>query len=264
MSTKKSERNIEGFLINRVPPSGYEDSRGIRTKHSSAYKVEVYGGITTGTIFKDSAMRGYGDDYFVGWELEFISSNLNTTALTVGERSTITSYTDKTGSFTVQGFSGTLVAGDEFIMTLPTGERIVKATTVSPFVAAAADIFTIDGGFVRIKEIIGRVTTAIQDQATTVFLAFDADSGAANLPITGTSASIRNFGIGTLTQFTGDFSDNLLVSATTGDIMEAHTVESRGAIMGEGDITVEFGATSTGAIAWTLVYESLGGRVTAS
>ena len=62
MSTKKAERSIEGFLINRVPPSGYVDSRGIRTKHSSAYKIDVYGGIGAGASTTAGAFvigRGY-------------------------------------------------------------------------------------------------------------------------------------------------------------------------------------------------------------
>jgi hypothetical protein len=317
MSTKKSERNIEGFLINRVPPSGYVDSRGIRTKHSpSAYKVEVYGGIgagasatagafvigraytiltvgstsftgigasantigvvfvatgvgsgsgtaTSGQLFRDGAMAGYGNGYFVGWTCQFVVNNLNTSNLKWGESKVVAGYIDKMGEFSfADNFNGAAVKGDEFILTPPTGDIIVKAKQVT-ITTTIADLFSIDDGFVRIKEIIGRVTVAVQAQATTVFMQFDADSGAANLAITATTGDLNALGIGTLIRYTGDFSDAFMISATTGDIIEG-TEMTANTIMGEGDITIDAGAVSSGEIEWTLIYESLGGRVTAS
>lgn len=262
MSTKKPDRWLESQLIGKVPPVGAVDSKGLRTKQHSAYKLEAYGSISTSTAFGDRAMRGYGDDYFNGWQMEFIGNNLNTSNLAVGELTNVTDYVDKTGVFTVAGFSGTILVGDEFILRLPEGERVVTATSSSAL--TSGDIFTIDGGEIKVIELRGIITTDIQAQATTTKLTYTSDRSGATTTDLCATADLDAKTDGTMLRVTGDFSEALVVGPDGDGLIEGDTVDMNGVIMEAGDITTAFGAASTGAIKWTIVYVSRGGRVTTS
>ena len=163
--------------------------------------------------------------------------------------------------------AGTYVVGD-ILALIPESDaygaqRLVTASTTT-IDTTARDIFSVNGGFVKIKELWGRVTTEIEDQATTVFMQFDPDqAGGATYAISGTGGDIVDMLVGTIIRYTGDFSANLAVGVDGGESSEG-TVVYTNSLFFDGDITIDFGATSTGAITWYLVYESLGGRVTAS
>jgi hypothetical protein len=123
------------------------------------------------------------------------------------------------------------------------------------------DVFSITGGLVKVKEIIGRVTTAIENQATVVSLDFDPDNGGANVDLTSNTGDIDNLEPGTLIRMTHDFSEDMIISGDEDDAIEGTDIQPTGTILGPGDVIVTFGAASTGAITWYMLYESLGGVV---
>lgn len=129
--------------------------------------------------------------------------------------------------------------------------QVERATATLPQ-TTTVDLFSIDGGRVRILEIIGEVTTVIQTQANNTKLTFDPDSGGADVDICAV-LDISADAVGALYGITGDFSDALAggIAALESDAL----MEKDGIILPEGDIKLNCAASSTGAIAWTIQYQ---------
>ena len=212
------------------------------------------------------ALRGYGDDYFNGW----YAIGANCTNIADAEPNIIEDYTSSTGIFTFGvDWSGSPAVTDVVRIIPPewmisSGGLWVKATSdASPL--TSGDIFSISG-LVKVYEIIGVVTTVIQTQATTVQLKLDADTGAGlDINLSAGSADLTAKPAGSLIRWTGDFSDDLQFSADSAQEAPGFDVSANGVIMYAGDITVTYGAASTGKIDWYARYEPIfGGTLVAS
>jgi hypothetical protein len=128
------------------------------------------------------------------------------------------------------------------------GRRVERDSAALPQ-SAAAPIFTITGT-VALLGIVGRVTTAIQNQTNNTKLVGN--------PTTGTDVdicavlNIANDEVGTLYGITGLFSD-ALVGANAG----AGVLQHRPVVLQDGTLDLSCSASNTGAVKWTLFYAPL-------
>lgn len=126
------------------------------------------------------------------------------------------------------------------------GIRVDRSTATLPQ-SAAGSIFTVSGGRVAITQIIGEVTTAIQNQANNTKLTAK--------PTTGTSVDIcavlstANDEIGTLYGITG-----LNTDAMIGINAGALPRQSRDVIVPIGTIDLDCSASNTGSVKWSIFY----------
>jgi hypothetical protein len=126
------------------------------------------------------------------------------------------------------------------------GLKVDRATATLPQTAASA-LFTVSGGRVAITQIIGQVTTAIQNQANNTKLIAN--------PTTGTDVdicavlSIANDEVGCLYGITGLNSDAMI-----GINAGALPAQTRDVIVNVGTIDLDCAANNTGSVKWTLFY----------
>lgn len=126
------------------------------------------------------------------------------------------------------------------------GIKVDRATSDLPQTTASA-IFNVNGGRVCITEIIGEVTTAIQNQANNTKLVAN--------PTVGTSAdmcavlSTANKEVGTLLGITGTVTDAMF-GANAGLVPE----QAKGIIVNTGTIDLDCAASNTGKVKWTVLY----------
>jgi len=124
------------------------------------------------------------------------------------------------------------------------GVTTERATAV--LTNATVALFTVAGGRIKVTQIIGEITTVMENIAIVVSLQSD--------PTTGTTRAIcanldiDTYAEGDLLGITGINTDAMLPPATGGAV-EAQTM---GVIVQEGTIDVICGAAPTGSIKWTL------------
>jgi hypothetical protein len=176
----------------------------------------------------------------------------------------IKTQTDKLGDATIglANIKALIDAVDDYVDTevaavkaktdfiLP-GTKVVTKTSTSPLTTGT--IFTWAGS-VQILSIIGRVTTVIQSQATTVKLGIQADA-LTTADICATK-DINAFLAGSLLSISGTYTDALV--ATTG--VPTNPVSQLPIVatcITSGIITVTYGAASSGAIVWEVLWMPL-------
>ena len=141
--------------------------------------------------------------------------------------------------------------------TVNVGLTVLRPTAALPASTTAA-IFNIVGGRVLVRQLLGRVTTVVQTQATTYKLQSNPTVAGSSVDLCAT-ADLSAAPVGQLLGVVGVFATALqqglaIVSQTTPFIVQAGTIDA---------VTV---ATSTGSIEWLIVYSplDLAARVTAA
>jgi hypothetical protein len=129
---------------------------------------------------------------------------------------------------------------------------VERRSTTLPQTGDAA-LFRIRGGKIRVLNIVGEVTVAIQNQANNTKLKFN-PAGAGSDTDLCTATSIANDQVGELYTISGDFSDALKTSSAFAAETDAN-MEAPGVILGPGDIELDCAASNSGQVKWTLVYE---------
>ena len=138
-----------------------------------------------------------------------------------------------------------IIQGDE-VRAIKEGIIVKKAAAALPQSAAAA-IFNITGGQVKILNVVGEVTTLIQTQLNNTKLVAN--------PTVGTSVDmcavldITADEVGCLYGITGLPSDALI--GTNAGLTQAM---NRGLILNTGSIDLSCSASNTGAVKWTITY----------
>lgn len=134
--------------------------------------------------------------------------------------------------------------------------QILERPTALPPQGAAAAIFRISGGKIRVLGIYGDVTTTIGAVANATKLQFVSTTPGsttdlcATLDITGKAAGSIFSVVGVLATAMKVTTNNLVVPADN--------IPQPGVVLGPGDIKVNCaGSSVTGAIKWTLVYENV-------
>jgi hypothetical protein len=138
------------------------------------------------------------------------------------------------------------------------GAKVDRATAALPQTTQSA-LFTVTGGRVLVTNIVGEVTTAIQNQANNTKLVAN--------PTTGTDVdlcAVLNIAadeVGCLYGITGLFSD-AMVGANAG----ATVVPRNPVVVPVGTIDLNCAASNTGSVKWSITYIPLddGAAVTAA
>ena len=127
-------------------------------------------------------------------------------------------------------------------------QRPSTASGNTPLATGPTNLFTISGGRVLLRALIGTVTTIIQAQATTIQLIAT--------PTTGTAVNLSNA--------TGDLNAkevgaSVVLGATLGSTAVVANAGANGlvqlnAILQIGTVNVTFGAASTGAVKWDMIW----------
>ena len=137
------------------------------------------------------------------------------------------------------------------------GEKVERAAATLPQ-GATGTLFNVVGGRVAVLQIVGEVTTAIQDQLNNTRLVATPTGGApSNLCA---NLNIADDAIGTMYGVTGTVGDALQ------DDLGVMPEQSVPFIVKEGAIGLVCSANNTGEVAWTLFYVPIddGAHVTAA
>lgn len=132
------------------------------------------------------------------------------------------------------------------------GFRTERATAALPQTAAAS-LFTISGGRVRITSIIGEVTTVIQTQADNTKLTFDPTDAGATQDLCAV-LDITADAVGTMYSITGTpataMQDGL-------NFLSSNKQLAQPLILKPGDIKLDCAASNTGSVKWTIFWQPL-------
>lgn len=125
------------------------------------------------------------------------------------------------------------------------GQFVARATAGLPDAESDA-IFNVSGGRVMITQIIGEVTTAIQNQANNLKLQFTPTGGSA-IDLCDV-VDIANDPIGTMYTMTGE--QGYALQKSTGLIRK----QKEQVIVNAGAISINCSADNTGSVKWTLYF----------
>ena len=131
------------------------------------------------------------------------------------------------------------------------GLRVDRATDTLPATADEA-LFNIVGGRVLVTNIIGEVTTAIQNQANATKLKHNPTGTGADVDLCAT-LDIAADALGTYYSITGVVA-TALKSTTLWAVLPADTIPAQGLALGPGDIELDCAATNTGSVKWSVWY----------
>lgn len=134
------------------------------------------------------------------------------------------------------------------IRTLSQGTRVFRAAATLP-ASTNQTLFTVTGRII-VTTLLGEVTTAIQAQANATIVRSLGTAGATTTPLH-LGWDVNGLTLGTLASIGGP---GVAVSATAG---AGAVIQANEFIVPAGTIQLNTAATSTGAIAWTLVYIAL-------
>jgi len=154
----------------------------------------------------------------------------------------------KTLMDTIAGYIDTEVAAikAKTDLILP-GTKVVTKTSTSTLTTGT--LFNVAGS-VQILSIIGRVTTVIQSQATTVKLGIQAD--ALTIEDICATLDINGFLVGSMLGISGSYTDAMI--GTTGKPSKPPTTPINFTCITSGIIKVTYGAASSGAIVWEVLW----------
>lgn len=119
-------------------------------------------------------------------------------------------------------------------------------------------LFRITGGKVRIKSIVGEVTTAIQNQANNTKLKFNPLGTGSDIDLCGV-LDIANDAVGTLYTIVGVLATAMKGTTNLWLSVPADNLPTEGLILGPGDIEIDCAASNTGAVKWTVEWEPIDG-----
>lgn len=148
------------------------------------------------------------------------------------------------------------------------GLLVQRATQTIPQTTSTS-IFTVSGGRVIVKALVGEVTTAIGAVAVNFNVTFTPTGGAAG-DLVAATACISD-AVGTLYSITGAPAD-LLASLKQGDVTIPNVtvafaeIERGGIVLDQGSMKFKTSASTTGAVRWDIIYVPLddGGTITAA
>jgi hypothetical protein len=145
---------------------------------------------------------------------------------------------------------GTLLDGGD--PTAGGGSYVTKSLSPSN---ATVDLFNVSG-LVRIRDIVGRVTTVMSGTATTVKLAFDATVTAAVTDLAAANTTTSD-PLGTLYSLVGDAAATAAAESAGIYLLTGAHIGANGIILPAGKIQMVGTAANTGVIEWTVVYQAI-------
>lgn len=191
------------------------------------------------------------DDVSVPYQPTALSGLNSRTIVTSGTTVTLNDYEYAALSSTAIS-SGTLLDGGDTSSLGVVGTMVTKAGYTPT--AATVDLFTV-AGLVRINEIFGVVTTAMDATATTIKLVFDATVTAAVTDLSAT-ATVTSDVLGTLYSIVGVAATAMTESAAI-YVLPAAKLPSNGIILPAGKIQITGSAINAGVVKWYVGYTPL-------
>lgn len=133
--------------------------------------------------------------------------------------------------------------------------RPQTASGNSPLTTGGLNLFTVSGGRILVKAIIGQVTTQIQAQATTVKFTSSPTTGTAT-DLSGATTDLTGAEVGALfgLAVAGPGAANQVQLVKSGYLVVPQT---NAVVIPIGNISVTYGAASTGAVKYDLVWTAL-------
>lgn len=137
------------------------------------------------------------------------------------------------------------------------------STDLATIANAANVLFTVAGGPIKLIEIVGIVTGAIQAQETLVNynVAVTTPSGDVPFGVAGPALDINNDAAGTLLTWSGIIAEDL-TATTAGVALGMASDATTGLIIPPGDIELTSSAASTGTLTFSMRYQPLNPDVT--
>lgn len=144
----------------------------------------------------------------------------------------------------------TTIIANKDVRTIAAGIAVSRATATLP-ASALGHIFTVSGGRVLVRYLVGEVTTIIQAQACTVKVTGTPTTGTA-VDWSAASSSISGLEVGAHLTLPAAAATALVQGNAGGSIV--HQAEWIAAI---GTIDITTSATNTGSVKWDLIYVPL-------
>jgi hypothetical protein len=130
------------------------------------------------------------------------------------------------------------------------GIRVSRATAALPQTADET-LFTVSGGRVLVRSLIGEVTVVVQTQANATKIKFNPTATGADQDLCAT-LSITGDPVGELYTITGTVGD-----AMVSDLLIANPILTNPLGLSEGLIELDCAASNTGSVKWDLIYTPL-------
>lgn len=144
----------------------------------------------------------------------------------------------------------TVSYSQQSLLEIAAGLKVSKAANASPLATGGVSLFTVSGGRILLVALYGEVTTVIQAQATTVkFTSTPTTGTAADLSSAATDLTGLEAG-GHLTLASPPGSSSAVVATTAGYV----SLQDQKTLIPPGVIKVTYGAASTGAVKYDLIY----------
>lgn len=147
---------------------------------------------------------------------------------------------------------------DRGFQDLARGKKVSRATDTLPQTGDKA-LFSVSGGRVLLLQVIGEVTTAIQNQENKTKLKFNPTGSGSDTDLCAV-LNIADDGVGTYYGITGKASDALQAGVRT------IAAQATPVILEDGDIELDCDASNTGSVKWDIWYIPLdeGATITAA
>lgn len=133
--------------------------------------------------------------------------------------------------------------------------RPSTASGNTPLAASATTLFTVSGGRILLKYLVGTVTTAIQAQATTTQLIATPSTGSAT-NLSNSTADLTGAAVNNTVSLGAALGTAVLGTAGALLLVEVPVLITATATITNA-ISVTFGAASTGALKWDMIYVPL-------
>ena len=127
------------------------------------------------------------------------------------------------------------------------GFLVERATAALPQ-TAVGNLFTVTGGRIIVRGLVGQVTTAIQAQANATKLVYDPTATGANQDLCAT-LDINGHAVGIMYGITG-----IVTDAMKSNLLFMKNDIDQGVMLNAGAIALSCAASNTGSVAWSLFY----------
>ncbi|KPJ64874.1 hypothetical protein AMK68_00120 [candidate division KD3-62 bacterium DG_56] len=144
----------------------------------------------------------------------------------------------------------TVILDADSIRACTQGTIVQRDTATLPQSTDGA-LFTITGGQILLLALWGEVTTVIETKANNTKIKFNPTATGADTDLCA-ALNITGKAVGTIFSITGTVSDALQSGLLCGNVILAKPL-----LLSEGDIELDCAASSTGSVAWNIIYVAL-------
>ena len=145
----------------------------------------------------------------------------------------------------------TVSYSQQSLLEIAAGLKVSKAANASPLATGGVNLFTVSGGRILLVALYGEVTTVIQAQATTVKFTSTPTSLGSAVDLSSAATDLTGKEVGAHITLASPPAAGSAVVATLGGYVN---LPAQRTLVPSGVISVTYGAASTGAIMYDLIY----------